>query len=45
MKTLFRQSFARDLKKVKDEALLARVAWIIGEFEVAQSLREFTDLK
>lgn len=45
MKTLFRQSFARDLKKVKDEALLARVAWIIGEFEVVQSLPEIAKVK
>ncbi len=45
MKTSFSQTFARDLKKIKDETLLARVAWVIGELEAAESLADINQLK
>jgi mRNA interferase RelE/StbE len=45
MKTEFAQSFARDLKKIRDEALLARVAWLISEFDEAESLDKVGGVK
>ena len=44
MKIEFKTTFSRDLKKIKDEALLARVAWVIGEFEIAESLDDISNL-
>jgi mRNA interferase RelE/StbE len=45
MKTAFRKSFVRDLKKVKDQRLLARVRKIIEAVEAAADLRAIEDLK
>jgi mRNA interferase RelE/StbE len=36
----FKQSFLRDLKQIKDKALLQRVQEVIEELEAADSLRE-----
>jgi len=41
----FRASFARDLKKIKDEKLTARVRQVIDRVERAQSLQEVENLK
>jgi mRNA interferase RelE/StbE len=41
----FRASFARDLKRVKDEKLKARVREVIDRVEQAQSLQEVENLK
>lgn len=35
MRTSFRKSFARDLKKIKDQSLLDRVREVIGAVEAA----------
>ena len=45
MKLEFRSSFARDLKSIKDKALLQRVREIIEEVERAKSLTEISNLK
>ena len=45
MKTSFRKSFARDLKKIKDQRLLERVRQVIEAVEAAADLREIDDLK
>jgi mRNA interferase RelE/StbE len=45
MKTLFRKSFARDLKKVKDEAVLDRVRRAIEQVEAADTLQQIDNLK
>ena len=45
MKLEFRSSFARDLKSIKDKALLRRVREIIEEVERARSLTEISNLK
>ena len=45
MKVEFRSSFARDLTKIRDKALLKRVAELIEEVERAQSLTEVSNLK
>ena len=37
MKTGFRKSFTRDLKKIKDKDLLARVPQVIKEVEAANN--------
>jgi mRNA interferase RelE/StbE len=41
----FRASFARDLKKIKDEKLKARVREVVDRVEQAQSLQEVENLK
>ena len=45
MKTEFKESFARDLKVVRDKSLLGRVKEAIGEVEKASSLAKLTNLK
>ena len=45
MRTAFRKSFARDLKKIKDRALLDRVRKKIEEVEQAASLSEVQGVK
>jgi mRNA interferase RelE/StbE len=45
MRTGFRKSFNRDLKKVKDRAILGRVAAIIEEVEGADTPGQIGDLK
>jgi len=45
MKVTFRQSFARDLKKVKDQAVLDRVRRVIEQVEGASTTQELGDLK
>lgn len=45
MKVTFRQSFARDLKNVKDQAVLDRVRRAIEQVEGASTTQELRDLK
>jgi mRNA interferase RelE/StbE len=45
MKTRFGSHFARDLRKIKDEALLERVNAVIEEIEAAETLADVTNLK
>ncbi len=45
MKTLFRESFAKDLEAVKDQSLLKRVRAVIESIEQAKNLREVANLK
>lgn len=45
MKIRFRKSFTRDLKKLKDPAVLKRVRAVIAELETAQQLDEVTNVK
>ena len=45
MRTAFRKSFARDLKKIMDKGILERVAEIVEEVEDADSLQEISNLK
>lgn len=45
MNVEFRASFARDLKRIKDEKLEARVRQVIDRVERAQSLQEVENLK
>ncbi len=45
MKTVFRRSFTRDLKKIEDRSLLESVKQVIQEAEDAGSLREIRRLK
>ncbi len=45
MKVTFRQSFARDLKKVKDQAVLDRVRRAIEQVEGESTTHELRDLK
>lgn len=45
MKLEFRGSFAKDLKSVRDKALLKRVKELIEEVERAESLTEISNLK
>lgn len=45
MKVTFRQSFARDLKKVKDQVVLDRVRRAIEQVERASTTQELRDLK
>lgn len=44
MKTTFRQSFTRDLKKIKDRALLDKIKQVIERAEAAQDLNQIEDL-
>ena len=45
MKVTFRQSFARDLKKVKTQAVLDRVRQAIEQVEATSTTQEVRDLK
>lgn len=45
MKVTFRQSFARDLKKVKNQAVLDRVRRVIERVEGAANPQEVGDLR
>ncbi|MBI4315746.1 MAG: type II toxin-antitoxin system RelE/ParE family toxin [Chloroflexi bacterium] len=45
MKVEFKSSFAKDLKKVKDTDLKARVKQVIEFVEKAKSLQEIKDIK
>ena len=45
MKSSFRKSFTRDLKKIKDQRLLDRIAQAIESVEQATDLQELSDLK
>jgi mRNA interferase RelE/StbE len=45
MKVTFRQSFARDLRKVKDQVVLDRIRRVIEQVEGASTAREIRDLK
>lgn len=45
MKTRFRKSFARDLRKIKDRELRERIAAAIEQVEEAQAPAEIGDLK
>lgn len=45
MKTAFRKSFTRDLKKLTDAAILARVQAVIQEVESATELQGVGNLK
>ena len=45
MNVEFRASFARDLKRIKDKKLEARVRQVIDRVERAQSLQEVENLK
>ncbi|MFA4836184.1 MAG: type II toxin-antitoxin system RelE/ParE family toxin [Dehalococcoidia bacterium] len=45
MKVEFRTSFAKDLKRVKDKALLSRIREVIENTESAPSLGEIGDIK
>ena len=45
MRTTFRSSFARDLKKIKDRALLQEISSLIHEVEKAEGIQEIDNLK
>lgn len=45
MKTSFRQSFVRDLKKIKNAAVRRRIQRVIAEVEAAADLRAINQLK
>jgi mRNA interferase RelE/StbE len=45
MKVTFRRSFARDLRKVKDQSILDRVRRAIEQVERASTTQEVRDLK
>ncbi len=45
MKVTFRQSFARELKKMKDQAVLDRIRRAIEQVEGASTRQEVHDLK
>lgn len=45
MRVTYRKSFSRDLKKVKDRAVLERVRRAIEHVEAAGALQEIGDLK
>jgi mRNA interferase RelE/StbE len=45
MNTAFRKSFTRDLKKIKDEDVRARVRQVIEQVEAAAELQAIADLK
>ena len=45
MKTAFRKSFSRDLRKIKSKRLLDRVRHVIEEVDAAPDLRDIGDLK
>ena len=45
MKTAFRKSFTRDLKKIKDDDILERVRQVIEEVEAATALQGIGNLE
>jgi mRNA interferase RelE/StbE len=45
VKTAFRKSFARDLKKVRDQDILEGVASVLEEVNAAESLQQISELK
>ena len=45
MRTVFRKSFERDLKKIKDRSVLKLVKQAIEEVEAAGSLQEISGLR
>jgi mRNA interferase RelE/StbE len=45
MTTTFRQSFVRDLKRIKDKVVLERVAALIEQVEAAVSTADLSDVK
>ena len=45
MKTVFRKSFQRDLKKIKNRSILEQVKQMIEEVEAAASLKEVSGVK
>jgi len=45
LKVEFRESFAKDLKRVKDRRLLKRIARVVEAVEAADSLDALPDLK
>jgi len=45
LKTIFRKSFERDLKRIKDRSMLEQVKRAIEEVEAAASLKEAGDIK
>jgi mRNA interferase RelE/StbE len=45
LKVGFRASFAKDLRALKDKALLERIKELIADVEAAQSLGEVSNLK
>lgn len=45
MKVVFRQSFERDLKKIKDRSMLDRVRQVIELIEAADNLQEMPNVK
>ena len=45
MKVEFRSSFVKDLKRIKDQALLHRVRDVIEEVERAKTATEVSNLK
>ena len=45
MQVTFRSSFLRDLKKIKDQRLLDRIAQAIESVEQATDLQDLSDLK
>ena len=45
MKAVFRKSFQRDLKKIKDRAILEKVRQSIEEIEAATGLKDINEVK
>ncbi len=45
MKVEFRKSFARDLRKIKDETVLQRIAAVIEEVENADNFGDVSNIK
>lgn len=45
MNVIFRKSFVRDLKRIEDQTVLARVAEAIEQLEAAANLQEISNLK
>jgi mRNA interferase RelE/StbE len=45
MKTLFRESFWRDVRKIKDQKIIARIDEVIAEVEAAARFSEIGNVK
>jgi mRNA interferase RelE/StbE len=45
VKTVFRKSFERDLKKIKEQPILEQLKQVIEEVEAAASLKEVSGVK
>ena len=45
MKVIFRKSFVRDLNRIEDQAVLARIAEAVEQVEAAANLQEVSNLK